>query len=207
MDTRETPAAKAAEAAAPKRTWRHMYFSNTKNFLYPRRNDFSTDRPCAAYCYPKKRSHMWSIWLLPKWFSNVSNKPSNKKTGQRLTLMWDSVWIWGGRWPRWSVLPPGIGMRIAAWCWRKSCWLSIHNKVKSEQCFTVTSAKRVAAFHTSLKQVPNSPTRITNALHPKDQDIYEKEDAVNKNDTLNFEMTGWLEALWRWWGSKKKTQK
>ena len=32
-------------------------------------------------------------------------------------------------------------------------WLSIHNKVKSEQCFAVTSAKRVAAFQASLKVV------------------------------------------------------
>ena len=34
------------------------------------------------------------------------------------------------------------------------------------------------------KQVPNSPTKITNAQHPKDQNIYKKEDAVNKNDAL-----------------------
>ena len=46
MDTRETPVTKAAEAAAPpERTWRHMCFGNTKNFPYPRRNGFSTDRP------------------------------------------------------------------------------------------------------------------------------------------------------------------
>ena len=45
MDTRETLAAKAAEAAVPpERTWRHVCFSKTKNFPYPRRNGFSTDR-------------------------------------------------------------------------------------------------------------------------------------------------------------------
>ena len=32
--------------------------------------------------------------------------------------------------------------------------------------------------------MPNSPTKITNAQHPKDPNVYEKEDAVNKNDTL-----------------------
>ena len=31
--------------------------------------------------------------------------------------------------------------------------------------------------------MPNSPTRITNAQHLKDQNIYE-EDIVNKNDAL-----------------------
>ena len=98
--------------------------------------------------------------------------------------MWDSIRIWGGRWPRQSTLPPGTGMRIAAWYWRKRYWLSIHNKVKSEQCFTVTSAKRVAVFKVSLNQVPNSPAKITNAQHSKDQNVYEKEDAVNKNYTL-----------------------
>ena len=65
--------------------------------------------------------------------------------------MWDSIWMWGGRWPRWSVLPPDRGMKITVWHWRKRCWLSINNKVKSEQCFTVTSAKRAAVFQASLK--------------------------------------------------------
>ena len=44
MDTRETPAAKTAEAAAPRENL-ETCFSNTKNFPYPRRNGFSTDRP------------------------------------------------------------------------------------------------------------------------------------------------------------------
>ena len=41
----------------------------------------------------------------------------------------------------------------AALCCRKRCWLSTHNKVKSEQCFAVTSAKRVAVFQANLKVV------------------------------------------------------
>ena len=57
-------------------------------------------------------------------------------------------------------------------------------KVKSEQCFAVTSAKRVPVFQTTLKlenrQVPNSPTITTNTQHLKDQNIYDK-NAVNKN--------------------------
>ena len=36
---------------------------------------------------------------------------------------------------------------------QKRCWLSTHNKVKSEQCFAVTSAKRVAVFQANLKVV------------------------------------------------------
>ena len=36
---------------------------------------------------------------------------------------------------------------------KKRYWLSIHNKVKSEQHFAVTSAKRVAVFQASLKVV------------------------------------------------------
>ena len=72
---------------------------------------------------------------------------------------------------------------------RQRCWLSIHNKVKSEQCFAVTSAIRVAVFQASLEVVreeagANLPKEITNAQHPKDQNVYGKEDAVNKNDAL-----------------------
>ena len=36
---------------------------------------------------------------------------------------------------------------------KKRCCLSIHNKVKPEQHFVVTSAKRVAVFQASLKVV------------------------------------------------------
>ena len=32
----------------------------------------------------------------------------------------------------------------------------------------------------------NSSTKTTNFKHPKDQNIYEKEDAVNKNDALKI---------------------
>ena len=74
-----------------------------------------------------------------------------------------------------------MGMKIAAWHWRKRCWLSINNKVKSEQHFTGTSAKRVAVFQASLKVVreeagANSPTKITKIQHPKDQNVYKKGD-------------------------------
>ena len=68
-------------------------------------------------------------------------------------LEWDSIWTWGGRWPRWSVLPPDWGMEMAALHWRKRCWLSTHNKVKSEQCIAATSSKRVEVFQASLKVV------------------------------------------------------
>ena len=63
------------------------------------------------------------------------------------------MWIWGGRWHSWSILPPDTGKKIAAWHWRKTCWLLMHNKVKSEQHFAVTSAKRWAVFLESLKVV------------------------------------------------------
>ena len=54
----------------------------------------------------------------------------------------------------WAIcLPPDNGTKIAALHCRKRCWLSPHNKVKSEQCFAVTSAKRVAVFQASLKVV------------------------------------------------------
>ena len=32
--------------------------------------------------------------------------------------------------------------------------------------------------------MPNSPTLTTNAQHPKDQKVYEKEDTVYKNDAF-----------------------
>ena len=70
---------------------------------------------------------------------------------------------------------------------KKKVLLSTH-KVKSEQCFAVTSAKRVAVFQASLKVVREDTgaqlsKEITSAPHPKDQTGYE-EDAVNKNDAL-----------------------
>ena len=36
---------------------------------------------------------------------------------------------------------------------KKKALLSLHNKVKSEQCYTVTSDKRVAVFKAGLKSV------------------------------------------------------
>ena len=70
------------------------------------------------------------------------------------------------------------------------CWLSTYNKVKSEQCFAVTSAKRVAVLPSQLKgskrrcRCPTFQKEITSTPHPKDQTVYEKEEAVNKNDAL-----------------------
>ena len=52
----------------PERAWRHMCLSNTKNFPYPRRNGFSTDRQMLPIVTQKKRSYTSSIWLCPKWF-------------------------------------------------------------------------------------------------------------------------------------------
>ena len=53
----------------------------------------------------------------------------------------------------------------------------------------ITSAKIVAVFQASLQVVREEvgahlPKEITNAQHPKDQTIYRREDAVNKNDAL-----------------------
>ena len=73
---------------------------------------------------------------------------------------------------------------------RKRYWLSMHNTVKSENCCGVTSAKRVAVFQASLKLVGDDGAKgrlqqmTTNAWHSKDQNAYEKEVTVNKNDTL-----------------------
>ena len=129
-----------------------MCFSNTENFPYPRRNGISTDRPVLPIVTPKQRGHMQSIRLLTKRFS-MPQIGLQIKIGKRLTLEWDSVQIWGGRWCGQSVLPPDKGIKIPAWCWSKRCWLSIHNKVKSEQCFTVTSAKRKAVLQVSWRGV------------------------------------------------------
>ena len=136
----------------PRETQGHVCFSNTKNLSYPRRNGFSTDRPVLPIVTQKKRSHTWSIWLHPKWFS-MSQISLQIKTEQRFTLEWTSTWIWGWSWPGWSVLPPDRGMKITAWHWRKRCWLWLHNKIKSQQHFVVTSANRVTVFQASLKVV------------------------------------------------------
>ena len=51
------------------------------------------------------------------------------------------------------------------------------------------NAKRVAFFQASLMVVTKEAgaqlsKRDNNTQHPKDQKVYRKEDAVNKNDTL-----------------------
>ena len=129
-----------------------MCFSNTKNFLYPRRNGFSTDRPVLPIVTQKMRSHMWSIWLHPKWFSTsqISLQIKNRakiNIEMRLNMNLRGKMTWA------ICLATRQRNEIAAWHWRKRCWLSIHNKVKSEQCFAVTSAKRVAVFQAILKVV------------------------------------------------------
>ena len=135
-----------------------MCFSNTKNLPYPRRNGFSTDWPMFPIATQKERGHMQSISLPPTWFSICQISLQIKKTGHRLiTLEWHSMWTSGGNDPRWSVLPPDMGMKIAAWCWKKRFWLPIHNKVTTEQCFAVTSAKGVAVFKASLKVLREEP--------------------------------------------------
>ena len=142
----------AAEAATTQRELGDMCLSNTKHFPYPRRNSFSTDRPILPIVTPKKRSHTRSIWLHPKRFS-TSQKSLQIKHRAKINIAARLNMNLRGRWPGWSVLPPDRGMKMTALLWRKRCWLSTHNKVKSEQCFAVTSAKRVAVFQASLKVV------------------------------------------------------
>ena len=71
---------------------------------------------------------------------------------------------------------------------KKKVLIIMHNKVTSKQCFAATSAKRLEIFQASLKLVREagaiSLKTTTNTQHPKDQDIYEKEGTVNKNDVL-----------------------
>ena len=181
----ETP---AATAAAPQREPGDMCFSNTKNFPYPRRNGFCTDRPVLPIVAQKKESYMQSIWLHPKCFSTsqISLQIKNRakiNIGVRLNMNLRGKMTWM------ICLVTRQGNENSSMMLPKRCWLSIHNKAKSEQCFAVTSAKRVAVFQASWKVVREEAgaqlsTRITNAQHPRDQNIYEKEDAVNKNDAL-----------------------
>ena len=160
-----------------------MYLSITSNLPSSRRNSVS------IYWYvllivTKNREATCTDFFVK---SSAWHKYTFKNTGQRKMLELESVWIWSGRWSGQSILPPDTGIKIAAWSWRKRCWLSVHNKVKSG-CFAVTSAKRVAVFQTSLKlgkrPEPNSLTRVINVWHPKDQNIYMKEGIVNKNNAL-----------------------
>ena len=55
IDTMETPAAKAADAAAPQTEPTDMCFDNTDNFPYPRRDSFSTDWPELPIVTQKQR--------------------------------------------------------------------------------------------------------------------------------------------------------
>ena len=82
--------------------------------------------------------------------------------------------------------------KIAAWCWRKRFWLSKCKKVKSEQHFAITSAKRVAIFQGSLKLVREkawaqlSLKRIINFWHLTDQNFYVMGGTINKNYALTL---------------------
>ena len=60
--------------STPKRTWRHMCFSNTEKFPYPRRNDFYTDWPVLAIVTQEQRCCRQSIWLFPKMLSTSQIK-------------------------------------------------------------------------------------------------------------------------------------
>ena len=68
-----------------------MCFGNTKNFPYPWRNGFSTDRPMLPIVTQKKKSHMRSIRLPPKWLrtSRISLQIKNRakiNIGVRLNM-------------------------------------------------------------------------------------------------------------------------
>ena len=72
---------------------------------------------------------------------------------------------------------------------KKRYWLSTHNKVKSEQCFAVTSAKRVAVFQASFKVVREDmggqlSKRDNKCSTSQGSNHLREEDAVNKNDAL-----------------------
>ena len=72
----------------------------------------------------------------------------------------------------------------------KKVLLSIHNNVKSEWHFAVTSGKRLAVIQRCSNVVskearePNPPTRIINVQHLRDQTTQVKLNAVNKNVAL-----------------------
>ena len=127
-----------------------MCFSSMKNFPYPRRNGFSTDRRVLPIVTQKKRSHMQPIWLCCKWFitSQISLQIKNRtkiNIGVRLNMNLR------GKMTQMIRLATIQGNENSSMTLKKRCLLSIHNKVKSQQCFAVTSAKRVAVFQASLK--------------------------------------------------------
>ena len=134
------------------RTWRHMHFGNTKNFPYERRNGLAQMGLCCLLLPQKMRSHTRSIWLLPKWFSMTQISLQIKNwakinIGVRLNMNLRGKMTWM------ICLATRQGNENSSMMLKKRCCLSIHNKVKSEQCFAVTSAKRVPVFQVSLKVV------------------------------------------------------
>ena len=86
-----TPAAKVAEAAAPQRELTDMYLSNTENFPFPRRNDFSTDQPVLPFSPQNREVTCDPSGFFPKMFNtpqiNLQMKNRAKiYTGMRLNL-------------------------------------------------------------------------------------------------------------------------
>ena len=120
----KTPATKAAEAAAPWWEPGDICALAAQGSFLTQEEMVLAQTGWAAYCYPKREvTHNPSGFFLNSF--NMPQRSLQIKTGQRLTLEWDLAQIWGGIWPSQSVLPPDMGMKIAAWPWRKRCWLSI----------------------------------------------------------------------------------
>ena len=71
---------------------------------------------------------------------------------------------------------------------KKKVLISKCNKGKSEQYVVATSAKGVMVFQASLKLVREEAgtklTKLIHILHPKDQNVYMKEDIANENGIL-----------------------
>ena len=92
MDTRETPATKAAEATAPQREPGDLCaLATQRTFLTQEEMVVAQTGLCCLLLPKKKRSHTQSIRLLLKWFSmsNISLQIKNRmkiNTGMRLNM-------------------------------------------------------------------------------------------------------------------------
>ena len=89
MDTRETPAAKAAEAATPQRESGDICILATQRIFLTQQEMVLAQPGLCCPLLPKKRSHTQSILLHSKWFSmsQISLQIKNRakiNTGVRL---------------------------------------------------------------------------------------------------------------------------
>ena len=152
MVTREAPPVKAAEATTPWRESRDICALATQRTFLTQEEMLLAQTGQCCLLLPKKGevTQDTSGFILndsPCYKTSLQIKNRAKiNIGVRLNMNLR------GKMTQMICLTTRHGKDNGSIALKKKCWLSIHNKAKSEH-FAVTSAKRVTVFQASLKVV------------------------------------------------------